>query len=444
MIKQENLKNFLKNLFILNFIFIVLFGRSYTGLIIVNFRLGEIIVGFLILVSLTILVLYLYNKNIFENISSLALTFSLIIISFLISLFINNGSIFNLYSLKTSSYIWIVSLFFIIFLSKKYLYIDLNLEKFLPYLLFFVYILSTIYYPEFLINIFQTFSDKFEFAKASDIFLIYVFTNISNFMNFQSKFNALIYLFFSSAVLIPLFLFMSKGSFFPSVLFFVLVIAVSFEIIKRNKLKTLFILIFSIFLFAISTYEVFGNLTFEKNIQSIEEEELLNFNTFTDKLSNIAKEKNTTIVFGSFYFVENRIYSEELMLNWRLQIWQDIFYDAIDKNELLFGQGYNSIIRSMDIPDRKGTDGTNENVHNYFMNIFGRAGFLQLFLFLGMIYFIYRYSFEQSKKYLLITLICIYLTSSFDANMESVRFPFIFYTLLSVIFQFNIESKYQE
>ncbi len=444
MITQENLKNFLKNLFILNFIFIVLFGRSYTGLIIFNFRLGEIIVGFLILVSLIILVLYLYNKKIFENISSLALIFSLIIISFLISLFINNGNIFNLYSLKTSSYIWIISLFFFLYLSKKYFYVDLKLDKFLPYLLFLVYILSTIYYPEFLINIFQTFSDKFEFAKASDIFLIYVFTNISNFMNFQSKFNALMYLFFSSAVLIPLFLFMSKGSFFPSVLFFVLVISISFEIIKRNKLKTLFIFIFSIFLFAISTYEVFGNLTFEKSLQSIEEEELLDLNSFADKLSNIAKEKNTTIVFGSLYISENRIYSEELMLNWRLQIWQDIFYDAVDKNELFFGQGYNSIIRSMDVPDRKGTDGTNENVHNYFMNIFARAGFLQLFLFLGLIYFIYRYSSNQSKKYLLITLLCIYLTSSFDANMESVRFPFIFYTLLSAIFQFNIASKYQE
>ena len=444
MITQENLKNFLKNLFILNFIFIVLFGRSYTGLIIFNFRLGEIIVGFLILVSLIILVLYFYNKNIFENISSLALIFSLIIISFLISLFINNGNIFNLYSLKTSSYIWIISLFFFLYLSKKYFYVDLKLDKFLPYLLFLVYILSTIYYPEFLINIFQTFSDKFEFAKASDIFLIYVFTNISNFMNFQSKFNALMYLFFSSAVLIPLFLFMSKGSFFPSVLFFVLVISISFEIIKRNKLKTLFIFIFSIFLFAISTYEVFGNLTFEKSLQSIEEEELLDLNSFADKLSNIAKEKNTTIVFGSLYISENRIYSEELMLNWRLQIWQDIFYDAVDKNELFFGQGYNSIIRSMDVPDRKGTDGTNENVHNYFMNIFARAGFLQLFLFLGLIYFIYRYSSNQSKKYLLITLLCIYLTSSFDANMESVRFPFIFYTLLSAIFQFNIASKYQE
>tara|TARA_B100001113_G_scaffold351397_1_gene350373 strand:- start:5868 stop:7202 length:1335 start_codon:yes stop_codon:yes gene_type:complete len=444
LITQENLKNFLKNLFILNFIFIVLFGRSYTGLIIFNFRLGEIIVGFLILVSLIILVLYLYNKKIFENISSLALIFSLIIISFLISLFINNGNIFNLYSLKTSSYIWIISLFFFLYLSKKYFYVDLKLDKFLPYLLFLVYILSTIYYPEFLINIFQTFSDKFEFAKASDIFLIYVFTNISNFMNFQSKFNALMYLFFSSAVLIPLFLFMSKGSFFPSVLFFVLVISISFEIIKRNKLKTLFIFIFSIFLFAISTYEVFGNLTFEKSLQSIEEEELLDLNSFADKLSNIAKEKNTTIVFGSLYISENRIYSEELMLNWRLQIWQDIFYDAVDKNELFFGQGYNSIIRSMDVPDRKGTDGTNENVHNYFMNIFARAGFLQLFLFLGLIYFIYRYSSNQSKKYLLITLLCIYLTSSFDANMESVRFPFIFYTLLSAIFQFNIASKYQE
>jgi len=197
-------------------------------------------------------------------------------------------------------------------------------------------------------------------------------------------------------------------------------------------------------LFAVSTYEVFGNLTFEKSIQSIEEEELLNLNTFTDKLSNIAKEKNTAIVFGSLYIIENRIYSEELMLNWRLQIWQDIFYDAIDKNELFFGQGYNSIIRSMDIPDRKGTDGTNENVHNYFMNIFGRAGFVQLFLFLGLIYFIYRYSSKQSKKYLIITLLCIYLTSSFDANMESVRFPFIFYTLISTIFNLNTASKYEE
>ena len=40
-------------------------------------------------------------------------------------------------------------------------------------------------------------------------------------------------------------------------------------------------------------------------IKVIEEEKLLNFNTFTDKLSNIAKEKNTTIVFGSFYFVHS-------------------------------------------------------------------------------------------------------------------------------------------
>ena len=42
MITQENLKILFKNLFIINFIFIVLFGRSYTGLIIFNFRLGEI------------------------------------------------------------------------------------------------------------------------------------------------------------------------------------------------------------------------------------------------------------------------------------------------------------------------------------------------------------------------------------------------------------------
>jgi hypothetical protein len=124
-----------------------------------------------------------------------------------------------------------------------------------------------------------------------------------------------------------------------------------------------------------------------------------------------------------------------------LQIWQDIIYDAEENNELLFGQGYNSIIRSMDIPERKGNDGTNENVHNYFMNIFGRAGLVQLLLFLVFIYFIFKYSSVISKRYLFIALPCIYMTSFFDANMESVRFPFIFYTLLSAIFNFNMTSK---
>jgi hypothetical protein len=441
LITQERIINFLKNLFIFNFVLIVLFGRSYTGLIFLDFRLGEIIVGTLIFLSFLILVLFIYNQEIFESVNKLVILFFLILISFLISLFINNGNIFNLYSLKTSSYIWIISIYFVVHLSKKYFYIDLKLEKLLPYLLFFVYILSTIYYPKFLINFFQNFSDKFEFSKASDLFLIYVFTNISNFINFKSKFNALIYLFFSSAIFTPLFLFMSKGSFFPSILFFLLLIIVSFEIIKKYKLKTFFVLLLSICLFAVSTYEVFGSLTFEKSIASIEEEDLLNLNTFTDKLSNIAKEKNTGFVFGSFYIRENRLYSEELMLNWRLQIWQDIIYDAEENNELLFGQGYNSIIRSMDIPERKGNDGTNENVHNYFMNIFGRAGLVQLLLFLVFIYFIFKYSSVISKRYLFIALPCIYMTSFFDANMESVRFPFIFYTLLSAIFNFNMTSK---
>ena len=120
MITQERIKNFLKNLFIFNFVFIVLFGRSYTGLIILDYRLGEIIVGTLIFLSFLILVLFIYNQEIFESVNKLVILFFLILISFLISLFLNNGNVFNLYSLKTSSYIWIISIYFVVHLSKKY------------------------------------------------------------------------------------------------------------------------------------------------------------------------------------------------------------------------------------------------------------------------------------------------------------------------------------
>ena len=54
-------------------------------------------------------------------------------------------------------------------------------------------------------------------------------------------------------------------------------------------------------------------------------------------------------------------------LNWRLQLWQDIYMFAEQNNEIMFGQGFhvssfvvfNNFIYS-------GLDGLNENSYNYF------------------------------------------------------------------------------
>ena len=46
-----------------------------------------------------------------------------------------------------------------------------------------------------------------------------------------------------------------------------------------------------------------------------------------DAFEVILNEKNTPEIFASFFIYEGRLYSQEQMANWRLQIWQDIARD---------------------------------------------------------------------------------------------------------------------
>ena len=78
-------------------------------------------------------------------------------------------------------------------------------------------------------------------------------------------------------------------------------------------------------------------------------------------MSRAAQQKNTTELFGSFFIMDGRLYSEEQMANWRLQIWQDVFVDMNTKNILFKGYGYKEIIPVMTdptAPGRLGWDGT--------------------------------------------------------------------------------------
>ena len=65
-------------------------------------------------------------------------------------------------------------------------------------------------------------------------------------------------------------------------------------------------------------------------------------------------------IFYSFYILDGRLYSQEQMANWRLQIWQDVIEDSINDKTYFYGLGYQDIIPAMEDPNRQGWDGKNE------------------------------------------------------------------------------------
>ena len=160
-----------------------------------------------------------------------------------------------------------------------------------------------------------------------------------------------------------------------------------------------------------------------------------------DSLTAIVEERNTTEALFSFYVDNGRLYSQDVTANWRLQIWQDIIEDLSESKNILFGYGYNEIIPAMDDKERRGSDGKNENVHNYFFNIFARGGLSQLLIICFFHCYIVFYYFRKFKNYKILKyMVPIFVISFFDTSMESVRFPFIYYSFLGYFF--NEDSIY--
>ena len=85
--------------------------------------------------------------------------------------------------------------------------------------------------------------------------------------------------------------------------------------------------------------------------------------------------------FWIFTLADGRLYSRETNIDYRLQIWQDVLFDLDFQDKILTGYAYNEIIPAMTPRERQGWDGSNENVHNYLVNIFARGGLIQLVFF---------------------------------------------------------------
>ncbi len=410
--------NFYKNILFLVVVLISFSGRSFTGLTFFNYRVGELIVGGLFVVSI---ILIFFN---FKNYKSLQNSFKLLIMIFFFSAVIINQPVFTEYIIKSSSYIWMISLFFLSLALSNFLKEDswfFIIYMLLPFILFFT---ETVNYPDFLQEFFINYSDKFDFLKGSDLALVIISAQIIAIIKLKNNLHIFIYFIFVNSLYLPFLLYKSKGAFLGAFIFFIFLfftnITFSFKNLKNFSTLLLGVLIFIISVNHVSQLNLYGENLAPSYVDKT-----------TSNLESIIESKNTSMVFSSFYTQDGRLYSTENNANWRLQIWQDVIFNLSKNNLLMTGYGYSSIIPEMNLSYRQGSDGSNENVHNFIINILARGGIISLipyFLFLFLVVYISK---KESKNYLIFFYIfSISIISLFDATNESVRYPFIFYSFM--------------
>ena len=425
-IVPKNLYDLISCTLLIYICFCIVFARPFVGLSIFGVLIGELTVAGLVFIS--ILILIIPNKVIRNIDVKIILIIKSIILCFFLSAFISDSNFNASYTYKTSSYIWTIAILFL-----GYFYISNSWsQRFPKFLIIFIlpytYLISTGNYPDNLIIFFNTYADKFQFIKAADLALGVIVVILLINSNFENDRFKVAYSFFIISIFAPVMLFNSRGSVVSLILFSFLYVFYEYKNIFKYKLFIFSILLISISLFFASTFRVYGNFDFYKD------PEVLKVEYISEAIDGVVKNKDTAKVFLSFYFQDGYLMSRDSTTNWRLDIWQDVFYDLKNKEILMTGYGYKEIIPVMldpTAPGRLGRDGLNEHVHNYFVNILARGGFLQLFLFITFyIYLIKYYKFRHGNYKILSLLLPVFILSSLDVTMEGVHFPFIFFSYL--------------
>jgi hypothetical protein len=423
-----NINNIVASLFVINLFGVMVFMRSFVGIYIFGIQLGKIYTGLSLLACLL-----LSSKKIFflffnEDLNNLRKSLRFVTLSFFVVVLINRNFTFDLSSLRNSSFVWSIGYFFIGYylvnrINKYYLMAASSL------VLFASYFITFINYPNFIMDFFISFGDKFQFIKAADtLLLLIVFNFLVKKMNFDTKFEFITFL-FTLSLFYPYFFVQSRGSVLGALIYLLFNLYSYRRYIINNYFRSLIVIIFSGILFYGSSFLISGiSYSNEFNPESIEEvNEIL--------IDEVVTKKDVPKGFLTFYFADGRIHSYDNTTNWRLDIWQDLVEDLYKKNKILFGLGYEGIFEIMldpTAPGRLGRDGLNENVHNYFMNIFGRGGIFQLSIFLYLYLNIYRFwkqkGYSTNSFYTLI--LPLLVVSSLDVTMEGVQFPLIFFSFL--------------
>lgn len=428
MILNYLIKIFKTNIFIsvltVFFLGIFILSRTFMGIDIFGYRIGELSILFSF-VFLIFSILQFKNNNLKVVPDSVKILIASAIATFILFVIISEGDFLNLYVYKSSSYIW--TLGFLFFGSVIGSFINIKKEMFYLFfiILIYLYVYSIYGIPESYQNNFLNYADKFEYHKGSDVLIM--FTSVFFLYNRSgifNKFNSDIFLIFSS-IYAPLLLYKSRGAFISFLLFVLFELLFLKNNFKRSALKNLLILLIVIVTMLQSLFIVNKNGVVEVD----EINQNVQFIVDYRKVAPSPKEVSRDFL----YFYDNRLYSGDGNLNWRLQIWQDVIEDLNEQGMLLIGFGFNEKFEAMDDPFRSGNDGTNENVHNYLINILGRGGLIHLLIFILIFYFLIKKCLSKNNIFILNFIIPTFIASNFDASMENSHFPLIFYFIFGIM-----------
>tara|TARA_B100002019_G_C21216744_1_gene572454 strand:- start:148 stop:1023 length:876 start_codon:yes stop_codon:yes gene_type:complete len=279
-------------------------------------------------------------------------------------------------------------------------------------------------YPNIVIDFFKKYSDKFQFTKGSDVLMALLFCLFLLNGKFKKDMTYINFTNLLSFLLLPLFLTLSRASFFSCLIFIILINLNFKKVILNNRKKYLTYLFISFLLFLISSIRLAALPEIE-----LRSEEPVIVKVVQDSVSEVAQRKNTFQFLG-FYMCEDRICAKDNTLDWRLDIWNDLVKDQINKQKILFGFGFNEmfeIMKDPQAPGRLGREGLNEHVHNHIFTVLGRMGLLGLAAYiLFQVKLIGRLDLE-----FLIFFIPLFLLSMIDTTMESIQFPYLYYFLIS-------------
>lgn len=415
-----------ESLLVYYFFLVLLLGRSFTGIGIFGFRVGELMIG-------SAMVLFIYfvvfkSKKVKDLLNDpLTIILRLIFITFIVINTRKGGfdSFLNVEVYRSSSYMWSIGFLFVLnFINKARLFDSSIFFTGLCFILPCVYILTSVYYPNFLDMFFMEYSDKLRLLKGSDLFIAYAIYCFLFFERIKNNNFIYIFTFVISGLLIPLIVFSSRGASIGTFLVLIYCIFRNKNAFLRNK-----------FLFFGSLIGFIATLTLSSiylDWTKIDFQEI-NTSMAIDSLEMTLISKRYPETTKPYLFIEdNRINSGDGNLNWRLQIWQDVTEDLSDKKILFTGYGYENVIPAMAKLDRMGLDGTNIHVHNYFINILARGGLIHLVLFILFYMYLIKYIYEKKKSHNATIFIgAILFVAFFDSSMETVRYPFLFYTILS-------------
>lgn len=425
-------------------LFAIIFSRSFVGLIFFGFRLGEIIMLFSTLS-------YIYFT--FIKIDSSSLVIRLKYINFVLlsiffaNLYLSESSIWSTYTYKTSTYMWSIGFLIIGIFGKKFRLNKATFALFI-FVILNLYLTSIYGFPTWIQEFFQEYSDKYEPHKAADIVLILIIFSTYSKIYLKDNFTYFAIQSIIFSLFLPLLLYKSRASFIAMFVYGIYFLFSHLSKIKSNSYKSLFL--FTV-CFIVATFSTI--VSQRLIIEEFSVEEIGNYYT---QLSQYKFE--TYVEERSFlYLNNNRLFSADGNLNWRLQMWQDQIIFTIEDGNIFTGMGHKDILKvfivetpseSCSLDDkgtcgnnRRGLDGLNETLHNFFVTLFARGGLTTLLVFIYLFYYLIKNVKKALYFDLLFLLLSILFVSSFDSSMENAHFPLIFYLFIGNHF-FNNNLKY--